>query len=145
MPNDWKCARVTPKEGYKMNPNNYRPISVISVILKVFEKVILHQMYEYLTTHNLLYNLQSGFRTLHSTLTALLDATDQWYTNMDNALMHGILFIDLKKAFDTIDHNILLKELSCHGFSLTYADKVYNQVFSGYEQRLKYLKKLAGC
>ena len=72
-------------------------------------------MYEYLTTHNLVSNLQSGFRPFwergwHSTLTALLDATDQWYTNMDNGLINGILFIDLKKAFDTIDHNILLKK-----------------------------------
>jgi hypothetical protein len=66
-----------------------------AVIPKIFEKVIFDQMYEYLTTRNLLSNLQSGFRPLHSTLTALLDATDQWYTNMDNGLINGILFIDL--------------------------------------------------
>jgi hypothetical protein len=86
-----------------MNPNNYRPKSVLSVIAKIFEKVIFDQMYEYLTTQNLLSNLQSGFRPLHSTLTALFDATDQWYINMDNGLINGILFIDLKKAFDTMD------------------------------------------
>jgi hypothetical protein len=51
-----------------MNPNNYRPKSVLSVIAKIFEKVIFDQMYEYLTTQNLLSNLQSGFRSLHSTL-----------------------------------------------------------------------------
>jgi hypothetical protein len=119
VPNDWKCARVTPgrKEGYKMNPNNYRPISVLLVIAKIFEKVIFDQIYEYLATQNLLSNLQSAFRPLYSTLNALLDATDQWYTNMDNALINGILSIDLKKAFDTIDHNIPLKKLSCYGFS----------------------------
>jgi hypothetical protein len=52
MPNDWKCARVTPihKVGSKMNPNNYRPIPVLSRIAKIFEKVIFDQMYEYLTT-----------------------------------------------------------------------------------------------
>ena len=83
-------------------------------------------MYEYLTTQNLLSNLQSGFRPLHSTLTALLDATDQWHTNMDNRLINGILFIDLKKAFDTIDHNILSKKLSCYGFNDNILDLFRN-------------------
>ena len=65
---------------------------------------------------------------MHFTLTALLDATDQWYTNMDNGLINGILFIDLKKTFDTIDHNILLKKLSCYGFSNNTLDFFRNSL-----------------
>jgi hypothetical protein len=62
-------------------------------------------MYEYLTTHNLS-NLQFGFRPLHFTLTALLDATDQCYTNMDNGLINGILFID---TIDNSHYRLFLK------------------------------------
>ena len=72
-------------------------------------------MYKYLNDNNLLSDLQSGFRPLHSTLTALIDATDNWYTNMDNGLINGTLFIDLKKVFDTNDHEILLKKMATYG------------------------------
>jgi hypothetical protein len=91
-----------------MNPNNYRPISVLSVIDKIFEKVIFDQMYWWIFnyTHNLLSNLQSGFRPLHSTLTALFDVTDQWYTNMD-----------MESCSLTL--NILLKKLSCYGVTVS--------------------------
>ena len=118
IPADWKSARVTPihKEDCKMDPNNYRPISVLPVIAKIFEKAIFNQTYDFLSENKLLSDLQSGFRPLHSTLTVLLDITDKWYTNMDNGLINAILFVDLKKAFDTIDHDILVNKLSCYGF-----------------------------
>ena len=64
------------------------------------------QLYEYLNNYNLLTTCQSGFRSLHSTLTALVEATNSWSVNIDNGLVIGVVFIDLKKAFDTIDHNI---------------------------------------
>ena len=65
--------------------------------------------------NKLLSSCQSGFRSLHSTLTALLEATNSWSVNIDNGFLNGVVFIDLKKAFDTIDHEIILRKLSYFG------------------------------
>ena len=87
--------------------SNYRPISVIPVVAKIFEKIVYDQLYEYLNSYNLLNTCQSGF----STLTALLEATNSWSVNIDNGLVNGVVFIDLKKAFDTIDHKISVADV----------------------------------
>lgn len=109
FPYDWKVARVTPiyKDDNKTNPNNYRPISVLPIVSKLIERVVFTQsVYDFLMRHDLLTDAQSRFRPCHSTFTALLDKTNDWFSNMDNGLLNGDLFLDLKKAFDTVDHEI---------------------------------------
>ena len=89
--------------------------SVLPLVSKIFEKIIYRQLYDYLQDNSLLNTYQSGFRSMHSTLTALLETTNNWSINIDNGLLNGVLFIDLKKAFDTIDHEITLRKLANYG------------------------------
>ena len=77
---------------------------------RLFEKLIFNQFYEYLDANKSLYEHQSGFRLLHSVATALMASTNDWYLNIDRGKYTGLIFIDLKKAFDTVDHEILLKK-----------------------------------
>ena len=88
----------------------------MSVIAKVFEKIVFKQFYEYLSDNNLLSQNQSGFRPRHSTLTALHKDTMFWLNNMDKGNLNIAVFVDLKKAFDTVDHTILLNKLQYYGF-----------------------------
>ena len=99
FPDDWKCARVTPlfKQGERSDLNNYRPISVISVIAKVFERIVYDQLYSFLTKEDVISKQQSGFCSLHSTVTTLLEATDSWGFDIDRGNVNAVVFLDLKK------------------------------------------------
>ena len=114
---NWKDARVIPihKEGDRRTLGNYRLISILPIVSKVFEKEIFKQFYKHLNENNLISKFQSGFRPGHSTITALIQMCDNWYENMDNGKLTGVVFIDIRKAFDSIDHDILLKKLAYYG------------------------------
>ena len=92
-----KTARVIPIFiGDKNAKENYRPISVLPVVSRLFEKLVFNQLYQNLNTNDLLAPSQSGFRTLHSTATALLKCTDDWYSGLDVGKYVGVIFVDLK-------------------------------------------------
>ena len=90
-------------------------ISVLPVVVRLFEKVIYEQLYSYLNENNLPFSGQSGFRSHHSVLTSLLHCTNDLYLNLDKGQYTSVTFIDLKKAFDTVDHQILLQKLRVYG------------------------------
>ena len=117
FPSDWKMAKVSPifKNGFKSDLNNYRPMSVIPTVAKIFEKIIYDQLYQYLNDNGLLNSGQSGLRSLHSTLFALLETSNNWCVSIDRGLLNGVIFIDLRNALDTIDHGIILKKLTNYG------------------------------
>ena len=119
FPNACKVAKLKPifKKGKKTDPSNYRPISLLPLISKVLERVIHDQTNAFLKGNNLLYNYQSGFRTNHSTNLCLSFLTDKILKGFDEGLLTGMILIDLQKAFDTINHEILFKKLKAMGFS----------------------------
>ena len=97
FPDDLKIGRVAPvyKSGEKDDLNNYRPISVLPTVARVFEKILYGQVYDYFISNKLLGNQQFGFRTLHSTALALSKCTSNWWLNMDRGDMTSVVFLDI--------------------------------------------------
>ena len=117
VPDVWKLAKITPifKTGARNEKNNYRPISVLSVFAKLFEKVVHDQLSDFLFSNSKLTMSQFAYRKLHSTITSLISVSDYWYENIDKNDVNFALFLDLKKAFDTVDHEILIRKLKVYG------------------------------
>ena len=110
FPDKLKIARLIPlyKKDDDRSFGNYRPISLLSSTSKIFERVAFNQLNEYFTSNGLLYESQYGFRKLHSTELAALEFTDRISQEMDAKMIPFSIFLDLSKAFDTLDHKVLL-------------------------------------
>ena len=124
FPDAFKVSKVTPifKKGDCSLMSNYRPISLLPTISKIFERVIHDQMYEYFNEFNLLAEQQYGFRKKHSTEYAAIKLIDHVSKQMENGKTPGNLYIDLSKAFDTLAFDILLFKLKYYGVTDTALD-----------------------
>ena len=118
FPDKLKLAKVKPlyKKGDSSSFQNYRPISLLPSISKVFEKVVHLQVYDYFVKNDLFFDSQYGYRKNHSTEYAALELIDRLHTSLDNGNLPIAIFLDLSKAFDTISHTILLEKLKKYGF-----------------------------
>ena len=116
-PDALKIAKIIAlfKSGTKANPNNYRPISLLSHFDKIFEKILCKRLVAFLEQKQILNCHQYGFRKLYSTAMALIEITDNIKRLLDEKNYVIGIFIDFKKAFDTVDHEILLRKLDCYG------------------------------
>lgn len=117
FPDKLKHAKIIPiyKSLSHKLLTNYRPISILSCVSKILEKLMLTRLMNYLNEHKILYKNQFGFRKLHSTHLALLEITDTIYKNLDDGNYLFSLYVDLSKAFDTVNFDILLQKLEYYG------------------------------
>ena len=135
FPKNCKIAKVAPiyKAGSKDEINNYRPISILTCFSKIIEKMIYNRLLTFFTKHKILYPHQFGFQDKISTFHAMLDLTTTAYNNIDEKLYTGLVFVDFKKAFDTVCHKILLTKLAHYGIR-GVAFKLLNSYLSSRQQ-----------
>ena len=128
-PHKLKHAIVTPiyKADDETDPNNYRPISLLSVFNRIFEKFMYKRLKSFINRNDIFFTSQYGFRENCSTQHAILDILNKIQNNIDKRLFSCGIFIDLKKAFDTVDHSILLHKLHHYGIR-----GIINDWFSSY-------------
>ena len=125
FPNKLKIAKIMPllKKPNIYQLNNFRPISLLPCVSKLIEKCVFNQLYSYFESNNLLYKSQYGFRKSHSTESACLELVHKLTEQLENNETPFCIFIDLSKAFDTLNHDILLNKLKYYGLdtiSLTW-------------------------
>ena len=135
FPNEWKKANVIPvhKKGDKQIINNYRPVSLLPICSKIFEKIIFNSLFEYLEDNKLLNCNQSGFRSGDSCVHQLLSITHEIYKSFDanpSLEVRGV-FLDISKAFDRVWHDGLLYKLKLLGICGRY----YNLIQSFLDNR----------
>ena len=142
IPDQWKHSIVHPifKSGNPSDPTNFRPISLVPVIMKVVERVVHQQLYHYLSQNHLLACTQHGFRPRHSTETALLSVTDRILAATDRGEVSMLCLVDLSKCFDVIDHELLIGKLEMHGIETSW----FTAYLQGHTQSVS-LKNGPGC
>ena len=118
IPKDWKTAEIKAiykKKGKKSNPSNYRPVSLTLVVSKLMEKIVKNQLNSHLKTNNLLAKEQYGFVLGRSTDTQLLTSLLNWQKALDEDVPVDVIYMDFKKAFDSVPHVRLVKKLKSYG------------------------------
>ena len=113
FPDKLEIARVSPvyKTGYSRDLTNYRPISVLPCFSKILERKMYNRRFSYVSQDKILYSNQFGFQSGHSTKYAILQLANQIHESFENNLYTLGAFIDLSKAFDTVNHSIILKKI----------------------------------
>ena len=131
FPDIWKKGKIVPLHKSKdPTSNNYRPITILPILGKILEHIVHQQVYEYLQQNNMITSEQFGFRPKLSTNIALTQLTEEILQNMDNKMITGAVFIDLRKAFDTVDHTLLISKLRNLGFSNPVVDWFWSYLSS---------------
>ena len=134
FPSSWKIANIfpIPKKGSRKDPNNYRPIALLSVISKVMEKYINIHILKYLESHNIIHDRQYGFRTRRSTADLLTYVTHLWNQSLERHGESLIVALDVSKAFDQVWHQALLNKLPSYGFPQKFCAWVANFLSNRY-------------
>ena len=115
----WAIGNITPipKEGIPLDPGNWRPITILPLPSKIMERAVHYQLVNYFEENNYFHNRQHGFRKKHSTITAINQVLRHVYDAYDLGKSTSCSFIDYKKAFETLDHDILLQKLKIYGLT----------------------------